>query len=117
MSATTDKPMDDLPAGFWRWAAGGLAAVLVSGVGAIGSLFRWHAGNVREEIKEVRADMERMDTRHKEGADDLWAVINTERDAASRSRERIYDRLDKTPTREEMARGFDKLEKLIQEQK
>ena len=117
MSATTDKPMDDLPAGFWKWAAGGLATLLVSGVGAIGSLFRWHAGNVREEIKEVRADMERAEERHKAAFDDVWAVINTEREAASRSRERIYERLEQTPKREEMERGFDKLVRLIEAQK
>jgi len=113
MSATTDKQMDDLPAGFWKWAAGGLLGLVVSGAGMIGSLFRWHAGSVREEIKEVREDMERMDLRHKGSVDDLWTVLNTERDEASRARERNFQRLEQTPTRDEMQRGFDRLEALI----
>lgn len=113
MSATTDKPMDDLPVGFWKWAAGGLFGLLGSAAMAVGGVFRWHMGNVREEIKEVREDMERMDKRHKDGMDDLWAVLNTEREEASRSRERIYGRLEQTPTRDEMQRGFERLEAAI----
>lgn len=112
MSGSADK-MDDLPVGFWKWAAGGLLGLVLSGAGAIGSLFRWHAGVVSEEIKEVREEMDRMDGRHKSSMDDLWAVLNTERDAASRARERNFQRLEQTPTREEMQRGFERLEALI----
>lgn len=105
--------MDDIPAGFWKWATGGLLGLVLSGAGAIGSLFRWHASRFSVEIKDVHDRIDKMDACHKGSVDDLWTVLNTERDAASRARERNFQRLEQTPTRDEMQHGFDRLEALI----
>lgn len=119
MSAT-DRPMDDVPAGLWKWIAGGLAALVAAGVGAVGAVFRWQASAVKEEIKEVRTEVKEarievkeLDARTGRHFDDIWGVIEAERQGSSRSQERIFTRLEQTPTREEMQKGFERLEALI----
>lgn len=93
-----------------RWAAGGVAAAAGATVLAVGRVFRGNVDGIRQEVHA-------LEERTKAGMDDLWEVINTERDLASQQRERNYERLSKTPTREEMNGGFARLEALIREGK
>lgn len=96
----------EVPESFWQWAAGGIASTVTAGCAAVWGIFKSDVAAVRTEVRDLDAKMGRQ-------FDDVWEVINAEREAASRARERNFNRLEQTPTRGEMQNGFDRLEKLI----
>lgn len=86
-------------ANLWQWVAGGLAGTVAAGTAAIGKMFSGSLGEVRQEVKALEA---RVDVRF----DDIWEVINAEREAQSKATQRIYERLSGIPTRDEMQAGI-----------
>ncbi len=82
-----------------RWGLGALGATVAAGAAMVGR-------GVNRNIDEVRKDVRDLDNRTQRSVDDIWEVINAERALASKARERLYERLGQTPTRDEMHAGI-----------
>lgn len=100
----------EVPESFWQWAAGGIASTVTAGCAAVWGIFKSDVAGVRAEVRDLDAKMGRQ-------FDDVWEVINAERQLVSAAQARIYERLAQVPTRDEMQNGFDRLEKLIRSER
>ncbi len=113
-SSPRSRPMaDEIPPGLWQYIAGGLATVATGAAAVIGGLFKGQISEVKKEIdeldKRVLKDLEVLESRTNKNFDDIWEVINTERELASQAQTRNYERLEQTPTRKEMSDAFERL--------